>query len=110
MARRTEVELSSEQEAELRYVRDRHLKSHMRERAAAVLKVADGESVNQVAEHGLLRRHEPETVSHWIRQYLAEGLNGWEIKSGRGRKPGFFPSIHSGGAPGVTELSVPDPC
>jgi hypothetical protein len=48
----------------------------MRERAAAVLKVAKGETVTVVAEKGRLTRHEPETVHHWIKTYLEVGLKG----------------------------------
>lgn len=108
MARRTQVTLTAEQEAELIEVRDRHSKPYMRERAAGVLKVAAGQSVNRVALHGLLRPHEPETVSGWIKQYLAEGLAGWTIKPGRGRKPGFSPSDCSGSAGRNGALSIPD--
>ncbi len=91
MVARLKIELSQQQEQELLATRDSHAKPYMRERASAVLKVAAGESVRQVAEQGLLKRHEPETVSLWIRHYLAEGLAGWAIKTGRGRKPKFFP-------------------
>jgi transposase len=83
--------LSQAQEAELEKVRSSHPKAYMRERASAVLKVANGQSVRQVAEHGLLKRHEPETVSQWIKRYQNEGLAGWTIKAGRGRKASFFP-------------------
>jgi hypothetical protein len=109
MTRRTQVKLTAEQEAELMQVRDRHRKPYMRERVAGVLKVAAGESVNQVALPGLLRPHEPETVSGWIEQYLAEGLAGWSVKPGRGRKPGFSPSDCSGSAGRSGALSIPDP-
>lgn len=91
MVARLKIELSPAQTKELKITRDSHAKAYMRERASAVLKVAGGESARQVAEHGLLKRHEPETVSLWIRQYLADGLAGWAIKMGRGRKPKFFP-------------------
>lgn len=91
MVARLKIELNGAQEKELRATRDSHAKAYMRERASAVLKVAGGVSARQVAEHGLLKRHEPETVSRWIRQYLAAGLAGWAIKGGRGRKAKFFP-------------------
>ncbi|MFQ6101667.1 MAG: helix-turn-helix domain-containing protein [Anaerolineae bacterium] len=85
------LELSDEQKAELEEARRRHPKAYVRERAAAILKVAAGESIRQVALKGLLRRREPETVKGWIDRYLAEGLAGLEVKPGRGRKPVFFP-------------------
>jgi len=87
----TKVNLTAEQRNELLRARDHHEKPYVRERAAAVLKVADGQSVRQVALHGLLKRHEPETVSEWIKRYLSEGVGGLLIRPGRGRKPAFFP-------------------
>jgi hypothetical protein len=92
------VELSEGQEAELEKVRHQHPKAFMRERAAAVLKVAQGETVTAVAEKGLLTRHEPETVHQWIKNYLAHGLQRWEIQSGRGRKAAFSPSKPGSGS------------
>ena len=88
---RVVVNLSPEQEIELEQVRSQHRKAYMRERAAAVLKVAGGQTLTEVAEQGLVKRHEPETVHLWINLYQAEGLKGWEIKKGRGRKPAFSP-------------------
>jgi transposase len=86
------VVLNATQRQELEEVRDRHTKPYLRERAAAILKVADGERVTEVAERGLLKRREPETVSEWIRRYRQHGMTGLVIKSGRGRKAAFFPS------------------
>ena len=91
------IELSAAQKAELEAVRSSHSKAYMRERASAVIKVAEGQSVRQVAEHGLLKRHEPETVSQWIKVYQQHGLVGWNIKVGRGRKASFFPHAPDGG-------------
>jgi hypothetical protein len=92
------VELSESQERELEKVRHQHTKAYMRERAAAVLKVAKGERVTTVAEKGLLTRHEPETVHQWIKNYLVHGLQGWDIQSGRGRKAAFSPSKSTSGS------------
>lgn len=92
MPRYIRIHLTEAQQQELCHTRAQHTKAFMRERAAAVLKVAAGALVQQVAETGLLKRHEPETVRSWIDRYLAAGLAGWEVKSGRGRKPKFSPS------------------
>jgi len=92
------VQLNESQAAELEKVRHQHPKAYMRERAAAVLKLAEGETVTVVAEKGLLTRHEPETVHHWIKNYLAHGLQGWDIQSGRGRKAAFSPSKPTSGS------------
>lgn len=95
MAQARQVELSQEQEQELTRVRDTHEKAYMRERAAAILKVAGGRSMLQVAKHGLLKPRRYETVSEWISRYEAEGLDGLLVQPGRGRKPAFSPCAGS---------------
>ena len=85
------VELTETQRAELRELRDHAELAYLRERAAAILKVADGQSVRQVALRSLLRVRDPETVSRWLAQYQALGGEGLRIKAGRGRKPKYFP-------------------
>jgi hypothetical protein len=92
MPRYIRIQLTEAQRQELHDTRAHHPKAYLRERAAAVLKVADGLLVQQVAENGLLKRHEPETVRGWIDHYLTDGLAGWKIKTGRGRKSKFSPS------------------
>lgn len=92
MPKRLYLELSEEQRAELERVCRSHPKPYLRERASAVLKVSGGQSMNWVANKALLKRHEPETIKRWITLYLQQGLKGWEVRSGRGRKPAFFPS------------------
>jgi len=91
MPKRIRVELTEGQRTELEVTRDRHPTPYVRERAAAVLKVAAGATLTEVGERGLQKRHEPETIHGWIKQYLADGLAGWKIKPGRGRKAAFFP-------------------
>ena len=86
------IELTSEQYKELEVARERHEKAYVRERAAGILKVASGWSLRKTAHLGLLKKHEPETVKEWCTRYLTEGLTGLLVKSGRGRKPAFFPS------------------
>jgi len=94
MAQSYKLVLTTEQLSELEWARDHHSKPYVRERAAAILKVAEGQSIRQVALNGLLKRREPETVKEWIIRYLAEGLAGLLVKPGRGRKPAFFPSAY----------------
>lgn len=100
MPERVSLELSTAEKAALEEMRDEHPKAYLRERAAALLKVAAGQSVNAVAAHGLLKRHEPETVSGWVRRYQAAGLAGLKVNAGRGRKPAFFPSELAGSTSG----------
>lgn len=96
MARPYKVILTAEQRAELEQIRDHHPKPYVRERAAAILKVADGQSIRQVALDGLLKRREPETVKEWIVRYLTDGPKGLWVKPGRGRKPAFSPLAQNG--------------
>ena len=91
MAQALEVPLTTEQEKELTWARDHHGKSYLRVKCAAILKVASGCSVGQVARTGWLKAVREETVSDWIDRYLAEGLDGLLVGAGRGRKPAFSP-------------------
>lgn len=91
MPKRIRIELNEAQIQELERTRHQSPKPQLRERAAAVLKVAQGQTVSEVAENGLLIRHEPETVHSWIKAYLKDGLEGWRVQSGRGRKAAFSP-------------------
>jgi len=96
MAQPLRVDLSEEQRDELIDVRDCHDKPYMREKAAAVLKVAgppdgDGQSARQVALSGLLRERRPNTVRDWIHAYKEEGIEGLIVEDGRGQKPTFSP-------------------
>jgi transposase len=73
--------------------RDHHPKAYLRERAAALLKVAAGVSGRSVALTQLLKRHAPGTVYTWIRRFQATGVAGLRIRSGRGRRPAFQPDL-----------------
>jgi len=84
--------LTPTQLAELERARDKHPRPYVRERAAALLKIATGHSGRQVAQHGLLKPRWPDTVYDWVKRYKAAGLPGLLVKPGRGRKPAFSPS------------------
>ena len=86
------LELTPEQRAELELLRDRHPKPYLRERAAALLKMAEGQTAGQVARHGLLRERYKRTVKRWLKRYRGDGSAGLMIKAGRGRKPAFSPA------------------
>jgi transposase len=85
------LELTDEQKTELEQIRDNHEKGYMRERAAALLKISEGQSAHSVASRGLLKKRDPDTVYEWLDRYEAEGVAGLQIKEGRGRKPAFSP-------------------
>ena len=84
--------LSAAQRAGLVQMRDHAPKPYLRERAAALLKIADGQAVEAVAREGLLRRWDRHALSVWLERFEAHGLAGLTIRRGRGRKPAFFPS------------------
>lgn len=85
------IELSDQEKAELKDVRDNHEKAYMRERAAAILKINKGQSAYFVAMAGLYKKRKPDTIYAWLDRYEAEGVEGLPIKAGRGRKPAFSP-------------------
>ena len=89
--------LTAQQIEELKITRDRYPKAYVREKAAAILKVNQGQSVRQVVMSGLHKRRSEHTVKGWITGYLAAGLTGLLVKTGRGCKPAFFPSEPNGG-------------
>ena len=91
MPKARQLHLSQEQRRELEQVRDHHPKPDLRTKAAALLKVAAGQSMRQVALHGLLKRYDDNTIRTWIERYEQEGLQGLHIRAGRGRKPAFSP-------------------
>jgi hypothetical protein len=88
MSNRTRITLSAEQRAELARIRSHHAKRYVRERAAAILQVADGKTVADVSRRGLIRHRQDETVSEWVQRYRDQGVQGLEIQAGRGRKRG----------------------
>ncbi len=94
------LHLNDEQKAELIEMRDKASKPYLRERASAMLKVAEGDNPHQVATKGLglLKPRDPDTVYGWLDDYEAEGIEGLYIREGRGRKPAFSPSVGAGSA------------
>ena len=76
MYQRRTLALSDGQRAELLYHRDRDPKPYVRERCAALLKVADGLSAHAVARKGLLRPRDPDTLYAWLDHYQQAGLAG----------------------------------
>ena len=86
------IELSEAQRAELIAVRDHHEKAYYRERASAILKIADGIPLSVVAQRGLLKVRYPATLRRWVTSYERDGIAGWQVRPGRGRPPVFSPS------------------
>jgi len=93
MTKRLTITLTAEQRSELERVRDHHSRPYMRERAAAILKIAAGQSCRRVALAGLLKVRDPDSVYSWLARYRTEGLKGLSVRPGRWRKPAFSPSV-----------------
>ena len=87
--------LTQESQDQLEQIRDTHKCPYMRERATAILKVAEGTSGRQVALNGLLKRRKPDTIYGWVKRYQSEGIAGLKVKPGRGRKPAYWPKYQT---------------
>ena len=86
-----QLTLSAAQRAELVQTRDHAAKAYLRERAAALLKIASRYTLQEAARSGGLKRHHPDTIGAWVHRYEQAGLEGLRIHAGRGRKPAFPP-------------------
>lgn len=73
MAQRRTLTLTDAQRVELIDLRDHHPRPAVRERCAALLKVAEGHSPHWVARHGWLRERDPDTLYAWLDRYAEEG-------------------------------------
>lgn len=91
MPKHRTLELSEHQRQELVRYRDHDRRPYLRERAAALLKIADGKKAAEVARRLLLRRHKPDTIYAWQDRYEQGGIDGLLIRKGRGRKTAFSP-------------------
>jgi hypothetical protein len=76
MVHRRRLELSKAEREALIAHRDHDGRPQVRERCAALLKIADGQSAHEVAQHGLLKGRDPDTVYRWLSLYERDGLNG----------------------------------
>ena len=74
--RQRTVMLSWAQRRELEHARDHDPRPYVRERCAALVKIADGASAHAVARHGLLKPRDPDTIDAWLDHYAAAGLDG----------------------------------
>jgi hypothetical protein len=76
MPQRRTLTLTDDQRQQLLDLRDHDPRPDLRERCAALLKIADGQAPYAVARHGLLRPRDPDTVYHWLAYFAAEGAAG----------------------------------
>lgn len=85
MPRRT-VTLTDDQRQAFVHYRDHDQHPYVRERCAAMLKIADGGAPHAVARHELLKPRDPDTVYAWLRAYDANGLAGLLARQHGGRR------------------------
>lgn len=79
MSRKTRgLILTSMEEQALRNHRDHDPRPYVRERCSAILKIAEGHSAHWVAQNGLLKVRDPDTVYDWLNAYEAEKMAGLE--------------------------------
>ena len=76
MTTQRSLSLSWTQRRGLEQARDHDPRPYVRERCAALLKIADGAAPYAVAWRGLLKPRDPDTVYAWLAHYLADGLSG----------------------------------
>ena len=65
--------LTQAERADLERVRDRDPRPYLREKAAALLKIASGLPAYQVARQGLLRPRKAETLYRWLNEFEQSG-------------------------------------
>ncbi len=93
MPKKLEITLSKEQQAELEAIRDHEPRPYLRERAAAILKIAAGQSGREIALQGLLRKRWPDAVYRWFKRYEEQGPKGWKSPLEPGESPVFSPRV-----------------
>jgi Winged helix-turn helix len=76
MPQRRTITLSEDQRQQLLHYRDHDPRPDIRERCAALLKIADGQAAYTVARVGLLRPRDPDTLYHWLAYFEADGIAG----------------------------------
>jgi len=90
MAQQRELRLTTKAREELEQLRNETKYEYVRERCAALLKIAEGQSAHWVALHGLLKARDPDTVYNWLDIYEAEGLAGLQAHQQGGNQRGYL--------------------
>jgi|SRR5579872_1241317 len=102
MVHRRHLELADEARDALVAVRDRDPHPQMRERAAALLKIADGMAPYAVAREGLLRPRDPDAVYGWLMLYETGGIAGLRAHLHGGSTRGRLRRPAESGAPAAS--------
>lgn len=87
---RCSLRLTDEQKSQLQKWVKNPPRPYLRPRAWAILLVASGTPIYQVAGDHRVRAHRS-TVGQWVQRFRAAGPAGLKIKPGRGRKPAYAP-------------------
>jgi transposase len=90
MATRRTLSLTEKEREKLIEHRDHDSRPYVRERCAAMLKIAKGKSPHWVSQHGLLKKRDPDTVYNWLDYYEEEGLAGLIAHRHGGNQRGGF--------------------
>jgi hypothetical protein len=91
MPRPRTLTLTAAEQTTLQEARDHHPVPAVRERAAALLKIASGMRAHAVARHGLLKPRKPDTVYRWLSRFTRHGLAGiLGFRHGGARRRGHF--------------------
>lgn len=106
MPQRRTLNLRDEERDVLITLRDKAPVPYLRERASALLQIADGIAPAVVARTGLLRARDPDTVYSWLNRWLVEGIDSLPIRDGRGRRPAFSPSTPDTGRSGGGDTTL----
>lgn len=84
---RLKLKLNAKERKTLTHIRDRDPKPYKRERTAALLKTAAGQSPHEVALSGLLKPRDPDTVYSWVKEFAQHGIKSLTHKE-RKKKEG----------------------
>lgn len=88
MAQLRTLTLTEGQEQALTTLRNQTKDEYIRERCAALLKVAGGKTPHWVARHGLLKPRDPDTIYGWLDIYETEGIVGLQKHQHGGSRRG----------------------
>lgn len=90
LPRRRPLSLTKTQRQELLDYRDPDSRPYMRERCAALLKIAEGLSPFRVSQQGLLQPRDPDTIYSWLTIYEEQGVAGLIAHQHGGPRRGFL--------------------
>ena len=85
-ANRLYLKLTKKEREQLTSIRDKDEKAYRRERAAALLKIGEGQSPHEVAKKGLLKERDPDTTYSWVKNFVKTGIKGLTHKPRRKQK------------------------